>query len=446
MIKLFIKYYVSVLFLSVVLFASCSNAEYRQAIPKESIALVSFDVSKISGVNNTTLLKALLRINSLDQSGIDLTQKIYLFVSPDGNMGICAKVQDTENLQKLFVKLNGNPTKYRDAFFSKVNDSWLAAYNDRSLLLMGPLPADAQEEMKGTMAKYLQQSEENSIMTSPIYQKLDSMNAPMAMVSQATALPEQFVAPMTLGVPRDATASQVFIVAEMNVEKGCWNIQGRPFSFNARINRTIEESFDVYRPITERYIRSMSADALLGMFVNVDGKEFLPLLQANKGLQVMMTGINQVIDLDNIIRSINGDMSVTVPNSSEGINRLAMAAQLAHSEWLDDIGYWKQSVPKGGRLEDAGKNTYYYADGKTKFCFGITDDLQFFSAGSREEAAGLFLKSSHQLPSYIQQQVIGEKLVVVVNLEGVDNETVKVFANLLKPVFGQLNTIVYKLK
>lgn len=76
--KVFKLYCISACLLIIAFLSSCSDAEYRQAIPKSSTALVSFDVSKISGVNSATLLKVLLRMKNLDESGIDLTHKIYL--------------------------------------------------------------------------------------------------------------------------------------------------------------------------------------------------------------------------------------------------------------------------------------------------------------------------------------------------------------------------------
>lgn len=444
--KVFKLYCISACLLIIAFLSSCSDAEYRQAIPKSSTALVSFDVSKISGVNSATLLKVLLRMKNLDESGIDLTHKIYLFESPDGNLGICAKVQDKGKLEQMFVKMNSKPAKYREAYFAQVSDSWIAGYNDQSLLIMGPLPVAAQEVMKGTMAKYLQQDEENSVIASPIFEKLESIISPMAMVAQAKALPEQLVAPMTLGSPKGVDGSQVLIAAEMSIEKRCLTIEGRPFSFNQRINQEIEESFKVYCPITDAYLQSMSNEALLGMFVNVDGQKFLPILQQNKGLQVLLTGINQAIDMDNIIRSVDGDMCIIVPNYSDGAIQLSMAARLAHTKWLADVPYWKQSVPQGARLTDVGKNIYSYSDGKTNFCFGVSEDKQFFSGSSKQEALASIGQAKTPLPEQLQNQIKGQKMVMVIHFNDVRNETMKVFVDLLKPVFGPVNTMVYKLK
>ena len=444
--KVFKTYCISVCLLIIAFLSSCSDGEYRQAMPKACAALVSFDVGKISGVGNATLLKVLLRVRNLDESGIDLTRKIYLFESPDGNLGICAKVQDKGKLEQMFAKMSGKPVKYREACFARVGDAWLAGYNDRSLLIMGPLPVAAQEAMKGTMAQYLRQDEDNSVMASPMFGKLETISGSMAMVAQAQALPRQLAAPMTLGAPKDADGSQVLIAAEMSVENRRLTIEGRPFSFNQRINKEMEESFKVYRPITGDYLQSMSDEALLGMFVNVDGKRFLPILQHDKGFQALLAGINQAIDMDNIIRSVDGDMCIIVPRYSGGAVQLSMAARLAHARWLADVPYWKQSVPQGARLLDAGKNVYSYSDGKTSFCFGVSEDKQFFSGSSRQEALASMGRARPPLPERLRGEIKGQKMVMVIHFGDVRNETMKVFVDLLRPVFGPVNTMVYKLK
>lgn len=444
--KVFKPYCISACLLIIAFLSSCSDGEYRQAMPKACAALVSFDVGKISGVGNATLLKVLLRVRNLDESGIDLTRKIYLFESPDGNLGICAKVQDKGKLEQMFAKMSGKPVKYREACFARVGDAWLAGYNDRSLLIMGPLPVAAQEAMKGTMAQYLRQDEDNSVMASPMFGKLETISGSMAMVARAQALPKQLAAPMTLGAPKDADASQVLIAAEMSVENRRLTIEGRPFSFNQRINKEIEESFKVYRPITGAYLQSMSDEALLGMFVNVDGKKFLPVLQHDKGFQALLAGINQAIDMDNIIRSVDGDMCIIVPRYSDRAVQLSMAARLAHARWLADVPYWKQSVPQGARLVDAGKNVYSYSDGKTSFCFGVSEDKQFFSGSSRQEALASMGRTRTPLPEQLRGEIKGQKMVMVIHFGDVRNETMKVFVDLLRPVFGPVNTMVYKLK
>ena len=59
------------------------------------------------------------------------------------------------------------------------------------------------------MVKYLKADEDEGITASPMFERLETITSPMAMVAQAQALPEKFVAPFTLGTPKDTDPSQV---------------------------------------------------------------------------------------------------------------------------------------------------------------------------------------------------------------------------------------------
>ncbi len=99
----------------------------------------------------------------------------------------------------------------------------------------------------------------------------------------------------------------------------------------------------------------MPADALAGIFMNVKGEQFLPMMQSNRSLQTLLMGINQAIDMDNIIRSVDGDMAIVMPSLDDNNMQMTMAAKLSHAKWLGDVDYWKTSCPAGANIANWGK-------------------------------------------------------------------------------------------
>ena len=245
----------------------------------------------------------------------------------------------------------------------------------------------------------------------------------MALVAQAQALPEKMVAPFTIGAPKDADASQVLIAAQIDMKDGCLLIDGQTFSFNKQINQTLQEANKVYRPIQGKYV-------------------------GNKGMQALLAGINAAVDMDNIIRSVNGDMSIIIPSYSDDNLQLSMAAQLGNKNWLGDVDYWKQSCPKGGKIVDWEKDSYYYTDGKTSFYFGVSADNQFFSGDSQQSALSSIKSAAKQLPENVKKQIIGKRMAMLFNLSGLtsDKSEATAVTGLLKPFFGDINAIVYSIK
>lgn len=436
----------SLLALCLAVLSSCSNTDYLNAIPAESQLLMSMNPAKLSGTGNRVLLKTMLRVSNLDNTGLDLSSNIYFFEDARGNLGLCARIDDADKLGATLSKAGVQPAERRGFSFATLPNRWIVGYSEKAALMMGPVLPSAETEMTNLMARYLSADEDAGVVGTPMYAKLDSIAAPMALVCQAQALPEQLVAPFTLGTPKDADPSQVLIAAEMNVEKGCLVIHGETFSFKPRINEALQKAARTYRPIEGRYAASMAQTDAVGLFLNVDGTQFIELMRQNRGLKTMLSGINSAIDMDNIIKSINGDMVLITPAMGDDRFDMMMAASLKHADWLADVDYWKQSVPKGSVIGDWGKDCYFYRGDKTSYYFGVSSDLQYMSGGSPEAALRSIKAADKPIASELQDRIKGQKLVMVVNFAALQGSKAEALTTLLTPMFGHLDTIVYTLK
>ena len=443
--------------LMIVLMSACSDNDYLNAIPSKSTAVISIDMSRLNGQeqeqNQEHILKTMLHVDDVSKCGLDVKEKVYLFETIDGNLGLCAKVADEGDVSNWLSELSqqricSTVTERKGFHFAVLKDSWLVGFSSKALLVMGPVVAEAQAEMQRQMVRYLNADEDAGIKSSKLFAQLDSIDSPMAMVAQAVALPEKFVAPFTLGAPKDADASQIVIAAGMDVEDGVLKIVGRTFSFNPSINQALVKSQQVFRPIHGDYVQSMPDDAMAGIFMNVAGSRFLPLVQSNQGLQTLLMGINASIDMDNILRSVDGDLSIVLPTLGADHMQMMMAARLSHAKWLSDVDYWKQSCPKGSTIGNWKSNAFCYSSGKTCFYFGVTDDKQFFSGNDEVSAESSIRPSSHPISKRVQNMIRGEKMVMVINLEksGGGGSAMQAVTGLLSPLFGQLTAVVYTLK
>ena len=423
--------------------SSCSRSEYINAIPAESQMLIRVSPAKLSGAKSPLILKTLLHLKNLDSSGIDLSQDVYFFEDGQGNFGICAKVNSENKLAKSLQDAGLSLTKRRDYKFAPLSSGWIIGFSDNAVLLVGPVVPAAQDDLITLMARYLGSDEEQGIKSSPMYATSDSIDAPMSIVSQTRALPEQFVAPFTMGAPKDADPADVILAAAMEVKKGRLLMHGKTLSYKKSINSAIDKAANVYRPIKGDYIKAMSQDDVLGLFLNVDGKQFHSLLIQNRAATAMLAGINTAIDMDNIIKSVDGDLTLVTSSLGSDNLHMMMAARLSGAPWLADIDYWKKSVPAGGHIGDWGKNCYYYSGNGTTYFFGVTPDMQYMSGASPEEAKNSITTSLNPLPADLQEIIKGKKFAMVVNFKALDNSKAAAVTSLLMPMFGNINTIVY---
>ena len=442
----------SILFLScllsfLLLQTSCSNQDYVSAIPGDCQAIVAIDFGKMSGVDNKALLKGVLHVKKIDGCGLDLSEKAYLFSTSDGDIGLCLKVSDESKLRDFLSGLHHQGrasvvTERRGFSFSIVDKTWMAGFSDCSFLLMGPISVGSQTQAQQRMTVYLSQEEEKSLLGSRLWEKLDSLQAPMTMVAQVQALPESLSAPLMLGAPKDADMSQVLVAATMRVEDKFFFVEGRPFSFNTRINQLIDTNMQVLRPIGDTYLRTLPQNVQTALLTNVEGTSFLPLLQANKPMQAILAGVNTAIDMDKIIRSIDGDMMVSSTHVGDR-QGMSMCAKLSNCEWLADVDYWKQSCPSGSSITDWGGEGYVVKNDKTAFYFGVSPDLQFYSGGSPEEAHSSILPSDTPFPDLFIKKIKGCRLALVANIKPYQSTSASFPLSFL---FGKAETMLYVIK
>ena len=134
-------------------------------------------------------MKQLLRVTDVSDCGIDLSEKLYLFEAPDGNLGLAAKVSDDDDLTDWFNKMSKEGVckpvqKRRGKSFTVLQQSWVVAFSDDALLVMGPVVASAQTELMSQMVKYLDADE--GIKGTPMFDRLSEMSSSVAMVALLT--------------------------------------------------------------------------------------------------------------------------------------------------------------------------------------------------------------------------------------------------------------------
>jgi len=443
-----------------VVLSSCSGDDYVNAVPDNSIAVLSLDMRRLAegkadkGDAGDGLLNDLLQVENAGDCGIDLSEKMYMFESAEGNLGMVAKVESRSELEKWLGNLANagvcrNIVSRGGFCFAILKDSWIVGASSDAVMVMGPVIASQYAEVQQMMMKYLEQDEERGIKSSPFYGRLDSIDAPVALVARAKALPEKFAAPFMTGAPEDADASQIVIAAGLSAgQGGLMRIAGETFSFNAGIDRRLKEAYAGYRPITDEFLENIDASSLFALFMNVDGGKYISMLHDNKPVQVLLAGLNMAVDMDNIIRSVDGDMVLASSGYDGDMMQVQLGARLKKRDFLADVPYWKQSCPAGCSISDWGKDAYRYDGGGFDFYFGVSADGRFYAGSTAEMARGILEKSSAPLSAEIRAALRGQRLGLMLNVAEMkdDNETVGAVTALLRPVVGNVDITLYTVK
>ena len=68
------------------------------------------------------------------------------------------------------------------------------------------------------------------------------------------------------------------------------------------------------------------------------------------------------------------------------------------------------------------------------------------SGDSKGAALRSVKPATNPISSFLQNKIKGERLAMVINFSALQGSKAQTFASLLRPVFGDLNAIVYTLK
>lgn len=297
---------------------ACSKGEHTNCIPANSIALISISSEEITK-NNSPIQNILTPIIGSGEQmikGMDLSKDIYLFETVDGMLGVSVSLTDNDALQDYLHSQSSmtdlEETEGINFFVTKSN--WLMGFDSSRLLVMGPVVNSATElkKMKMRIVSMMNLEKEESITTSELWDYLSKMQGSVKLVAQASALPEQLIAPCTIGAPKGTDPTDIIVKGEICFKDSIAYIVGETMSFNPNIDQSLNKTKQLYRPFTNDWKKLMSNEDIIGVFMNVDGAEYMPHLMANKALSTMLLGT----DAFDKIKGNNGDLAILISSQN----------------------------------------------------------------------------------------------------------------------------------
>lgn len=437
------------------MFTSCSEKDYVNAIPASSTALLRLDAQKLNPDATQHTLAQMLGVDDVKDCGIDFTEPLYAFETIDGNIGLCAKVgnaDDVENFLNEMAKKGrcSHTAKVGDVWFSDVAGAWCAGFSKTSLVVLGPVTTAALPDARRKVARMLRQDAETSIVQSALFERMDTMDAAVALVAKAVALPEKLVAPVMLGAPEGAEPARLMVAASISQKDRHIVVDGTTFSTDKALDKALAESKRVYRKIGSKYLQRLLEGDAFAMVMNVSGEEFLPLLHRSKALQAVLVGLNTAIDFDAIMRSVNGGMIVKSGGFEADALSLSMLADMPdNAPWLKDVDYWRESVQKGCSIKDMADKSWMYVSGNTRLGFGIREG-EFFASTSENDWHTTIQNGERkcEFTKKMTDELSDARLVIFVGTSGITSlsQSAGELGGIATAILGDAKGIVYVMR
>lgn len=335
---------------------------YRSAIPRDAKAVMVLDFTQTAQNLGFTVKDLLLHYDKMSNVGVDFTKPLYGFVDQNGFMGLVASISNADQLDENLRSL-GFETETRRGLIWCIVSNFLLAHDDEKVLVMGPSTLNTSSDLYEQMAELMiQGSSESDILVS-----LDEQPGEIKLYTHADVLPQSVTDHIAMHLPEGADLSKVEVKASVAVTNRKVTFEASLDFLDDKLRDYFVEFDKSFHPINGRLLNLAPLDPVFWACANIEGGHHLDLMRHYKRLRPVLAALNTQLDADQIIKAVEGDVSVSVPILSlNGLRALVLAELKDDVQFSEDAALeWKGQEWQSGICRNAdrkGARLYYVSN------------------------------------------------------------------------------------
>lgn len=417
------------------LLASCgSKTAYWNALPEQSAAVASVDLSRLAtraglkGEQSTSevnrlkeMIKSGLEGSSqlvdrifadVTESGIDLNDKVYVFSSEENAvLGLLAKVTSSDKLEEVvhsLVKENFClPLSETDGCNWTVLGKWLLAYSDDALLVLSDNKWSDPSKLVRQASMWLRQEEGRGFAAKEDFNLLQNSESDISLWTSLQILPRKVLTPLTMGLSAELDLKKIRAISTINFEKGKIILDVNPLITDHIAKELKDKKLQAMAPIQGEHLDLFPAKTSFWMSAHLKGQEFYQFMRSIPAVCKAFDHSDFPITLDygRIFEAIDGDVSFTITDHRR--KEYILWADVKQTEFLKFFTDLKPMIAKTNGLllfEERGKDAYCFAthDGTV---MNLRPGAKIFWLGVKD---GRFYVTNNE--ELINQRVLGLSL------------------------------------
>ncbi len=425
--------------------SSCKKSDYVNVIPADATLVASVDLKKIaekgdlansqlvSLVNNYMGLvvsgndkqKMTDIVSDPSKMGVDFSLPVYLFKTKNEFVGMVMKISSESRFEDFITTLSAQglcsrPVEREGLKWASLLEDIDFAYNDNCVLFLISLDDEGGAMRKVEINALYAGTEENSFQSTKHYSRMLELNKDVVIYSNTGVLPSSFAKNMKAFLPANVRNADVEVIASLDFSDGKAVLSAELYSENDKVQQVLSCGSDNLRKIEGRYIDSPAKDFFVWGCCGVQGKWLLDVLKQDKEIRQMLFLLECGIDVEMMIKAIDGDVAVVLPNvfitSDTSDVDYIVTANVGNTDFLADVDYWRKSMKTFGiEMNAVGKDTYLLKTGNYELQWGVEDDNLFFATPEAYQQ-NAFSPRSEVLKAYTDD-IKNSILYLYVNLE-----------------------------
>lgn len=456
--------------LVLVALASCHKTDYIQVIPQESSLVVSANIAKMAtdgDLANSNLMgvvnqyMGLITVGDARQQfqhyvdnpadlGVDFTQPVYFFKAGDIT-GVTMRVADDDDVEKFVQMLNSqglcsNVQTVDGVKLTQFLDDIVFAYNAHTMLMLANV-SGSLVQTRQIAAQLMNQDKASSFVETEAYDEMDDQSdRDIVAYTNGAALSGELLESIKSMLPTGIRPIDIELFSSVEFEKGKAVLKAEITGKSQTAQKLLDEGDDNFYKIKGRYLEPQE-DFAAWMAMGVKGGWLLDHLKQNPQAKQTLLMLERAIDVEAIIRSIDGDVAITFSKDFDTEKGLAGAdfmlmANVENTDFLEDVDYWQKTMKQYGVSMSRTKgNDYVLTANDFSLNWGV-DDKDVYFASAKMFAANATAQRS-QLLSSRDEEIKDSQFYIYVNLETLLKRT-RTGNSALDHALGQFKAFVVK--
>lgn len=307
--------------------------------------------------------------------GIDMLVPMYGFVSADNYVCGVFALSDADDFEEK-LKEEEIAVESQRGFKWASKGEIMLCFDSKKALVLGPVIGSQADAMRGKMVEWMTQGSHKV----PVLSDLKKDGGVVSLRSSLAVLPPTITNQM-VGSIKDVNLNEVFLNASLRVKEKSFQLSTELESEDENFTNYASESDKLLRPIDGKKLPSCMAEPMLRAVFNVEGEKVLPKLRENFVFRTMLVGLNLCVDLDMMIKAIDGDVLVEWGGRTIFAPEFVASAQIKNQDFLKNSKDWISGASTFGySCQALGEKDFVLQNARDKFFFGVHDDFLYLSS------------------------------------------------------------------
>ena len=349
--------------LVVLLFLLKGKSSYRDSLPAHLQALARLDAGLVQEQIPDLFPESLPP--NVSHCGIDFSLPLYAFVDDTDHLGVLLPLSSASQWEDYLQGMN-IPIEKQRGYRWACHDHWLMVFSDDRCLMHGPLSEQEIVQIRGRMAELMKQrpDEEDLLLT-----HIEKSDAPLSTVFSLRFAKRL----MTRLFPSSAPLWR-------NESEGCISMdvhaKDRMITADVAFHDVSAQSLLPFlTPIPADGLPQLGEQQMAAVTMGMNGEALLQTLRSYPSVRTALLALNFCLDLDQIIRSVDGPVTLFVPDADDVLSATSLVAQLRDTRFMQNSNDWEREFPAGWgiRMEAMGDSAFSVHMPQQEICFGVKD-------------------------------------------------------------------------